>query len=74
MGGPSNIPTIPKVAISEIAIPGEYVLEAPAKVYVMGITEAVPKPTKEKPIMAGQKLGSKIANIIPVKINEALMI
>lgn len=31
-GGPTNIPTIPKVTTIEMANPGEYFLEAPAKV------------------------------------------
>ena len=61
-----------KDEIMDIAIPGEYFLEFPANVKVIGITKALPKPTSENPNIAGQKLGNNIAIKIPEKINNAL--
>ena len=58
----------------EIAIPGEYFFEKPARVKVMGTTDAVPKPTSEKPISAGQKYGKIIASRIPLIIIDPLRI
>jgi hypothetical protein len=66
------MPAIPYVAIIEIAIPGEYFVEPEASVNVMGITAAVPKPTKQNPSMEGQKVGKRMASKIPVKTKQAL--
>ena len=52
-----NIPTIPYVAMSEIAIPGEYFFDPDANVKVMGMMAAVPNPVKQKPIIEGQNVG-----------------
>ncbi|MNR55554.1 hypothetical protein D3C85_1759510 [compost metagenome] len=58
----------------EIAIPAEYFFDAPAKAYDIGIMAAVPKPTNENPIIAGQKSGKTTASPIPKMIHNALMI
>ena len=58
----------------EIAIPGEYFFEVPAKPNVIGKIAAVPKPTKQNPINAGQKYGKVIATKIPSEITVALKI
>ena len=73
-GGPTSIPTILYVAIIEIAIPGEYFLENPAKRNVIGIIAAVPNPTRQNPIRANQNLGTKTASPMPAKTSTALMI
>ncbi len=57
----------------ETAIPGEYLLEVPARIKVIGIMAATPIPTKLKPISAGQKKGKMIIRPRPVKINEELI-
>ena len=57
----------------DIAIPGEYFLDAPANAYDIGITEAVPKPTSENPIIAVQKVGKIMARLIPNITQNALM-
>ena len=67
------MPAIPYVAIIEIAIPGEYFVEADASVNVMGITAAVPNPTKQNPSIDGQKVGKRIASKMPVTTKQALM-
>ncbi len=54
-GGPISMPTMLYVAMMEMVTPGEYFLEEPASRKVMGIIAAVPKPTRQKPIIAGQK-------------------
>ena len=38
----------------DIAIPGEYFFEFPAREKVIGITDDTPIPTNEKPIKTGQ--------------------
>lgn len=68
------MPTIPYVAISEIAIPGEYFLEPEARLNVMGMTAAVPKPVRQKPIIDGQNVGKIIARAIPKKMKQELTI
>ena len=55
IGGPISIPTILYVAIMDIAIPGEYFFEPPARRNVIGMIDAVPNPTRQNPIIAGQK-------------------
>lgn len=57
-----------------MAIPGEYFFEAPASAYDIGIIDAVPKPTNEKPIIAVQNVGKIMAREIPDTIKTALMI
>src|SRR6478672_6096174 len=42
------MPTMPNVAIKEMAMPGEYVLEVPASVYVSGITDHGGPETRKK--------------------------
>ena len=54
-GGPISMPTIPYVEIIDMAIPGEYFFELPAKENVIGNTAETPIPTKEKPINTGVK-------------------
>ena len=53
-------------------MPGEYFLDVPASAYVIGIIEAVPKPTSENPAIANQNLGITIASAMPDMINVAL--
>lgn len=73
-GGPMNMPTIPYVAINEMAIPGEYFFEPEARVKVIGMIDAVPKPVKQNPIMDGQKVGKVMARKIPKKVKQELTI
>lgn len=49
----------------DIAMPAEYFLEVPASAYVMGIMDAVPKPTNENPAIANQNFGKITAIPIP---------
>jgi hypothetical protein len=53
---------------------GEYFREWPAKVKVIGMMEAVPSPTRQKPASDGQKYGRATAMHIPIKTSEALRI
>jgi hypothetical protein len=62
------------VAIIDMAIPGEYFWECPANVKVIGMIDAVPKPTRLKPSIDGQKVGRVTASPMPTKIKDALMI
>src|SRR5687768_11224201 len=71
-GGPINVPTIPYVAITEIAIPGEYFFDPEASVNVIGIIAAVPKPVRQNPISDSQNVGNKTASRIPKNIKQAL--
>ena len=71
-GGPTNIPTILNVETMEIAIPGEYFLEVPAKAKVIGKIAAVPNPTKQNPNNAVQNAGNKTAINMPILIIIAL--
>ncbi|GAA4802283.1 hypothetical protein GCM10023330_05470 [Litoribaculum gwangyangense] len=57
-----------------MAIPGEYFLDLPAKIYVIGKIGETPIPTRQKPMIALQKFGNKIANKIPKEINIPLKI
>ena len=66
------MPTMAYVTIIEIAIPGEYLVEVPAKMKIMGTTEAVPKPTNIKPIKVIQKVGKTTANPNPTAIKMEL--
>lgn len=74
MGGPNSIPAMTYVVTIEIAIPDEYFGDIPARVNVMGIIDAVPKPTREKPINDVQKKGKVTASKIPSIIALALKI
>src|SRR5688572_30839283 len=65
---------MPYVAITEITIPAEYFLLCPASTKVMGITGAVPHPTRQNPITDVQKYGSITESKMPVMIKHALMI
>ncbi len=56
-----------------MAIPGEYFFDAPANAYDMGIIDAVPKPTNEKPTIAVQNVGNMMASEIPDTIKTALI-
>ena len=57
-----------------MAMPGEYFFDCPANAYDIGTTAAVPKPTRENPIMAVQKYGKMMASKMPMMMNAALMI
>ena len=58
-GGPNNIPA-------------EYFGDIPARVKVIGIIDAAPNPTREKPTNDVQKKGKVIASKIPSIIAVAL--
>ena len=55
-----------------MAMPGEYFRDAPARRKVIGIMDAVPNPTRQNPIIDGQKYGKATAKAIPIKTSEAL--
>ena len=71
-GGPKNIPAIEYVPTIEMAIPGEYFFEVPASINAIGNTAALPKPTKQNPIIAVQNCGKNTAIEIPSTINNEL--
>ena len=73
-GGPKKKPTIPYVESIEIAIPGAYFFERPAKLNVSGNIEDVPKPTKQNPNIDDQKNGKITAISMPAVINMELII
>jgi len=54
----------------EIAIPGEYFLDVPARLKIISTTEAVPKPTSIKPMSAIQNVGNVTAKPNPVTISR----
>ena len=72
-GGPINIPAMPYVERIDIAIPAEYFFDPVDSTNVIGITEAVPAPTRQKPASEVQKEGNSVAIRIPEKMREALM-
>ena len=55
----------------EIAMPGEYFFELPAREKVIGKTAETPIPTRENPKSEGQKKGNIIAVEIPIATIEA---
>ena len=69
-----SIPTILYVAMMDIVTPAEYFFEEPASKKVMGTMAAVPSPTRQNPIMEGQKYGKTTATAIPAIIKVALII
>lgn len=68
-----NVPAMPYEAMIDIAKPGEYFRDVDASVNVMGTIAAVPKPTKQNPIIEVQNVGKIIAIQIPENINVALI-
>lgn len=53
-------------------MPGEYFEDLPAKVKVIGMTDATPIPVIENPINTVQNIGNKTTRVMPEAIRDAL--
>ena len=64
--GPISMPTILNDAMRDIAIPGEYFADLPAKVNVMGMIDATPIPVIENPNNTVRNMEIKQRSVYPM--------